>query len=405
VTINDTLTLRASCRSCDSVNLELVLDLGAQRLSDFSEDPGYQPPEYPLRLVRCRACGLAQLNHTVPRDLLYHDRYGFYSGVNEAIRNDLHDVVKTARRYVHRPHAWLDIASNDGTLLSFVGDEVYRVGVDPVAKFRDLAQPHADIILPTYFSPELFGITRFDVITSVSVFYDLDDPAGFVEGVRRVLHPDGVWLIQQNDLAAMLTETAFDNLCHEHLTYWSVTALSGLLEQHGLEILDVDWRPVNGGCHRVVVGHVGRRSPAPVVGVALRGERLLAEDGVWREFAQGAREAIMGLCDLVVEELAAGAVIDLYGASTRGAVIWQAAGLGPASIRQAVERNPDKVGRWYSPVGVPIVSEQQMREDPPDLLLVGPWWHRDLFIERERRFLAGGRRMVFPLPSLEVVGG
>lgn len=390
-----------ACRSCHGPDLELVIDLGDQHLSDFATDPDYRPPRYPLRLLRCAGCGLAQLDTSVPRDLLYHDRYGFYSGVNEGIRQDLHDVVQAAKRYVPAPQAWLDIASNDGTLLSFVDERTHRVGVDPVAKFQPLAQRWADQVFPTYFAPDLFPLTSFDVITSVSVFYDLDDPHEFVAGVRRVLHPDGVWLIQQNDLGTMLSEGTVDNVSHEHLTYWSVTTLVGLLEQHDLVVLDVDWRPVNGGCHRVVVGHAGRRVPAPAVGQWLRSERRLASDGMWEEFAAGARGLFAELAR--VGWIYADQDLDILAASTRGAVLWQAAQL-ERLVRQAVERNPDKVGRYYSAVGgIPIVSEDQMRANPPAALLVGPYWFADQLVERERAYLEQGGRLVVPLPELRVI--
>jgi hypothetical protein len=716
------------CRNCHASPLGLVLDLGRQHLSDFADTPDYRPPAHPLQLVRCHNCGLGQLGETVPREELYHDRYGFYSGVNETIRADLADVAATARRYVPHPLAWLDIASNDGTLLSFVPPEVFRVGVDPVVKFQPLAAQHADFAIPAYFGAHLFGLTRFDVITSVSMFYDLDDPNAFVDEVRRVLHPDGVWVIQQNDLGTMLDQGAVDNVClppedpvltdqglkpigeiqpgdrvlthkgnyqevtevlrrpydgplleiraygfghtlrvtpghpvltpnwfarasdlrvgdvvgraipqpedkppedhlfdrslaavcgyylaegtiavhgtavrfcfgkgeeerkladrcrrligdlgirtslhevrtgivvqaygwlpaflvehfgkgsankripawvmdsetaeellrcymagdgyhyrngylrsstvshqlaidlqllanrigwkasisrqnrpptcviegrtvnqrplwdilvyveprrrqkvwvergaqwgrirqiterhyvgevvnlevagdrsystpamtvqncHEHITYWSVAALVGLLERHGLEILEVSWQPVNGGCHRVVVGHAGIRPVDETVGSWLAGEVRYQLDGPWEAFADRARRLSLSLRALAEDAAYAEQPLDIYGASTRGAVLWQYADLDRSLVRQAVERNPDKVGRYYSAVdGLPIVSEEQMRADPPDLLLLGPYWLLDGTLARERAFLEQGGRLVVPLPKLRVI--
>src|SRR5262245_56404771 len=168
------------CRSCSSTALDPVIDLGHQYLSDFKSDAS-APEEYPLSLARCDNCSLVQLKHSVNRNLLYTENYGFRSGVNQSIRNDLEDVVKTGLSWRPDAKTWLDIASNDGTLLSFVPRGIYRVGVDPVKKFRPEALKHADRIYADYFRPNRFWQEeKFDVVTSISMFYDIDNLNEFV---------------------------------------------------------------------------------------------------------------------------------------------------------------------------------------------------------------------------------
>ncbi|HWB36851.1 MAG TPA: methyltransferase domain-containing protein, partial [Rugosimonospora sp.] len=248
-----------NCRACGSPRLQAGLSLGAQRLSDFRADPS-PSPAYPLDLVRCMYCTLVQLGETVPRELLYTGNYGYRSGVNEGIRADLASVVETALAYAPaRARTWLDIASNDGTLLSNVPARFVRVGVDPVAKFADAAREHANRLVVGFFDPAQFGPQSMDVVTSVSMFYDLDDPDEFVAGVAEILSPAGVWVIQQNYLLDMMQQTTFDNVCHEHITYWSLRPLVELLGRHGLEVVAVTRSPVNGGCIRTVVSRRGIR--------------------------------------------------------------------------------------------------------------------------------------------------
>jgi NDP-4-keto-2,6-dideoxyhexose 3-C-methyltransferase len=254
-----------SCRACGSPNLTQVLDLGNQYLSDFRPDDS-KPPRSPLVLLWCSACTLAQLSETVDRELLYTGNYGYRSGVNEGIRADLKSVVDEALRWHgagrHAAHSarWLDIASNDGTLLSFVPSQFHRTGVDPVAKFADVAREHADRLVVGFFDPATFGPASADVVTSVSMFYDLDDPNEFVAGVAEVLALDGVWLIQQNYLLAMLENNSSSTTC---ATSTSPTSRSGLwshlLDEHGLEVNSVSRSPINGGCIRTVVSHKGAR--------------------------------------------------------------------------------------------------------------------------------------------------
>jgi NDP-4-keto-2,6-dideoxyhexose 3-C-methyltransferase len=400
-----------TCRSCGSPNLSQILDLGNQYLSDFRTDT-LKPERFPLVLMWCADCTLAQLSSTVDRELLYTGTYGYRSGVNEGIRADLASVVADGLRWHgsgrHAAHSakWLDIASNDGTLLSYVPRQFLRVGVDPVAKFADLSREHADRIIVGFFDPAQFGPGSMDVITSVSMFYDLDHPNEFVDGVAEVLAPDGVWIIQQNYLLDMLQATSYDNVCHEHITYFSLRALVALLDEHGLEVVSVSRSPINGGCIRTVVSHKGaRRADGTVMDLLLTEERAgLGDIALYRAFAGRVSRAVNDLRELVGNAWAAGKTVYIYAASTRGAVMWQAAGLDSATIGAAVERQAEKVGRWFSPIGVPIISEEQARRDQPDYLLVGPYWFRGQFVEREAAYLAAGGKLVFPLPRLEIVG-
>jgi NDP-4-keto-2,6-dideoxyhexose 3-C-methyltransferase len=393
-----------NCRSCGSATLTEVLNLGDQYLSDFRDDQ-VKPPAFPLVLLLCQECTLVQLSETVPRELMYHDRYGFRSGVNEAIRDDLRRIVDYAIGQRGQSRTWLDIASNDGTLLSYVPTFFHRVGVDPVAAFAPEARRHADRIIPDYFDPSFFEPASFDVVTSSSMFYDLDDPGAFVAGVAKVLAHDGIWVIQQNYLLAMLQATSFDNVCHEHITYFSLRSLQHLLARYGLDVVDVHTSPVNGGVLRTLVTHAGTRAAQPSVAALEQAEAdaRLSDLGTWRLFAQRVERVLAYLRTIVAGIRGDGGRVYIYGASTRGATIWQAAGFTSADITAAVERQPGKVGRIYSAVGCPIVSEEQARADQPDAMLVGPWWFRDAFLERERDYLAAGGKLIIPLPELEVI--
>jgi len=405
---------RNNCRSCDNPHLWPVTDLGQQRLSDFSPDPDYQPPAYPLVMMLCMNCGLLQLNCTVPRDQMYHGRYSFKSGTSETIRADLESVVQTA--LLHAPQYpykrqlnWLDIASNDGTLLASVPNSYYRVGVDPLKQFASEAieRPNgANQIVVDYFNPAYFARGQFDVVTSISMFYDLDDPNQFVEGVREVLAPDGVWVIQQNYSLSMLKDTVFDNICHEHVTYFGLRTLQSLLDRHGLVVTHAGLSPVNGGCLRTIVKHRGFGEPGVSVQAQLALERQagLRNPTVWEQFGDRSIDRLTELHAHLYKLREQNQRTYAYGASTRGGTILQAAGLGVAELPYAVERQEAKVGKIWSAVGIPIISEQQARDEHPDAMLVSPWFMRDQIVTREQQYLQRGGRLIFPLPELQVVG-
>lgn len=396
-----------NCRGCGANTLIEVVDLGVQNLADFRPDPN-PPQAHPLRLMLCEVCTLLQLADLTPRYLMYHDRYGFRSGVNEAIRRDLADIVGHAvNAYGELPATWLDIACNDGTLLSMVPPQVERVGCDPVGAFAAESSKHADRIVPDYFKPSNYPQRYYDVVTSISVFYDLPDPGRFVAEVAAVLAPGGVWIIQQNYALDMLTSHAVDNISHEHVTYFTLAALLPILERHGLQVVDVSRSTVNGGCFRTVVRRTGEREPSGAV-VAMLAEEKAAGLGrveTWRVWQTQVAAQLEELAVFVRAANSQNKTVAVYGASTRGGTLYQAAGLGGKDFCYAVERQPEKVGKWMSSIGVPIVSEVKARAERPDYMVVSPWFFRDVFVEREARYLREGGTLVFPLPAFEMVTG
>lgn len=394
-----------SCRACNQSDLIEILDLGDQHLSDFRADKSL-PPTFPLTLLLCRNCTLVQLSETVDRENMYHDGYGYRSGVNELIRANLKMLVDTGLEYITKPQRWLDIACNDGTLLSMVPGDIFRAGIDPVKKFKVESERHADLIIDDYFpSKELSNDLKFDVITSISMFYDLDDPNQFVSTIRDHLAPNGIWIVQQNYLVSMLRNLSFDNVCHEHIEYYSLTAMKHLVDRHHLEIIHVFEDDINGGSIITVISHCGARIENQTVNQFLEAEKGfgVSKPEAYTEFEGKVSEISKELYNLVSTLKKQNKSISIYGASTRGAVIWQRAGLNSDLIDFAVERQEEKFGKYFSAILVPIISESEMRKNPPDYLLVGPWFLRDSFIAREQDFLQNGGKMIIPLPRIEII--
>lgn len=391
-----------TCRSCDSTKLDQVIDLGMQYTSDFRTDDS-KPPAHPVEAVICRDCMLVQLRHTTPSGEMYHENYGFKSGVSDSIRADLKEIVERGMEY--QPNSWLDIASNDGTLLKNVPKYITRVGVDPIAKLCEEAKPYADTIINDFYTDAVIpGGQKFDVITSISCFYDMDDPNKFVSDVKARLEEKGVWIIQQNYLLTTLQLGAVDNFCHEHLTYFTLLSLEPLLARHGLEVFRVEVNMVNGGSIRTYVARKDTRAIDESV-YAQREEEsnhnLASVEPYW-QFANHAKEQLERLHNTVKEFHNAGRRIAILAASTRGSSLWQAARIGDY-VEYAVERNPAKVGRYFSAIGIPIKSEEEARTDLPDAMVVGPWFFADEIIDREADYLNKGGSLILPLPEVKVV--
>ncbi len=381
------------CRSCGSGKLVDVLSLGNQKIVDFRNEP----VAIPLELVRCAVCTLVQLRHTTNPELLWNDGYGYRSGVNDAMVRHLHDIAKQAEQYVRDGDSVLDIACNDGTLLSGYTKDVMRVGIDPsknVAKYaKKILKGLRHKIVYDYFNKEALD-SIFQVITCISMFYDLDEPGKFLEDVKVCLKENGVFIIQQNYLVSMIDNCAFDNICHEHLEYYSLTSLQMLLNRHGLITFKVEENELNGGSIRTFICRIGERPMDRSVEEMMKREVEIDIFG----FASKVDDVKRSIKKIVTDLKSRGMTIYAYGASTRGGTLLQTCGLDHTQIPYVVERNPDKYGKKMECVGIPIISEKEARDLMPDYMMILPWFFADNFIEREKKYLDAGGHFIIPLP-------
>lgn len=394
------------CRSCGSNELDLVINLGNQYLSDFRTDDK-KPNKYPLELLKCKECHFVQLKETAPFNEMYTENYGFKSGVNDTIKADLKDIAEQGMRYT-KGNRVLDIASNDGTLLSNYPKNYYKIGVDPIKKLCIEAREHADLIINEFFpvkNPRRFDGVKFDIITAISCFYDVENPDTFLGAMADLLEDDGVLIIQQNYILATLQNNAYDNICHEHIGYHSLMSMEHLFKRHGLEVVDVSTSMVNGGVLRTVVQKVGVGKPTLAVEKQRQIEAEYHLDSMipYDTFRQNVERTAKDLKTLIDNINLDGKKCYIYGASTRGGTIWQYVGLDVKDLPFAVDRNPDKVGKVIASIGVPIISEEQARRDKPDYMLVSIWFFHDSVISREYNYLEAGGKLIFPLPKLEII--
>ena len=394
------------CRSCHSSKLIDVLDLGYQYLSEFKKDDT-KPEKYPVDLVMCKTCTLIQLNQSTPPDKLYTDNYGYYSGINDTIKKDLKDIVSSVDNYttLKEKDLVVDIGANDGTLLMSYLSEINRIGFDPVSKFSKFYNEETLSFVNDYFNKDALVkemkrrklTTKPKVITAISCFYDLEDPNQFVIDVRDSLHPDGVFIIEQNYLATMLDNVAFDNIVHEHIEYYSLFSLEKLLNRHYLKVVDVKVNNINGGAFRTYVKHMSNLEKMRVVEKQMR----LDNQFTYMTFGMQVKQTAKKVHDFVEKVTGEGKKVYIYGASTRGNSLLQVCGLDSKLITAAVERNPVKFGKKF--LGIPIISEEQARENPCDYALLLVWFFADEIIKRDMELMKNGMKFIIPLPEFKIV--
>lgn len=400
-----------SCRSCGSKKLYDILSLGVQYLSDFSSS-GKKPEKFPLDVILCSKCDLLQLKHTAPKASLYTERYGYRSGTNNTMKNELKSIVKKSlEKFRRRNKSFMvvDIGANDGTLLSNYSKKIFRIGIEPIKKFAKECRRHADIVINDFFNYKSFAQTidnrKGHIITAISCFYDIDNPNQFLSDVKRILDKDGIFVIQQNYLAGMLQQNAFDNIVHEHLEYYSLLSLEYLLSRHDLEVFDVELSDINGGSFRTFISHKGTMKIAQNVLNLREHEKKLKfnRPKIYKDFASRVSKTRKDLYNLLVKLKNKGKSVYLYGASTRGNTLLQFCKLDNKLISAAVERNSEKWGKSIASVGIPIISEGQARKEKPDYMLVLPWFFREEFLKREKNYLKNGGHFIFPLPKIEIM--
>ncbi len=405
-----TATPISSCRVCYSPSLTKVLSLGNQYVSDFVTANG-ETPRAPLELVRCSGCGLVQLKHTFPRKDLYR-HYWYRSGISSTMRDALADIATKACEIAKpsRGDVVLDIGCNDGTLLrSYVVPGLIRVGFEPARNLVEEARKGNDWIFNDFFSLEpfkqKFGLSKAKIMTSVAMFYDLEDPNGFVSHVKDCLDPEGVWVIQQNYLVTMLEQNGFDNIGHEHLEYYSLRSLNRLLERHELEVFDVETNDVNGGSFRTYVSHKGTHSTGERVRKMERHESQLSLDkpAAYRAFAENIRSVRSQLRNFITSQVKLGKAVYVYGASNRGNTILQYCGLDHKLIKKAADANPDKWGRKTVGTLIPIVSKEEARRDRPDYFLVLPHHFLKEIKRDEQAYIGSGGKLIIPLPEFRII--
>lgn len=398
-----------SCRVCKS-DLNPILDLGAQYLQGAFVKGTVKPPlrMIPLELGFCdpamneNACGLVQLMHSVPPEILYK-KYWYRSGTNRTMTNHL-TMLANEIRDRFKPSTILDIGCNDGTFLKAFPKFVDRVGIDP----SDAALAIGDNItvinscFPT--SKKLGG--PFDVISSFAMLYDLDDPLEFLRGVAKALARGGVFVFEVAYLPTMMKNVAFDNICHEHLEYYSFAVLENMLAKVGMRIFDVRLTDTNCGSILCFAdGGYERKDFNSFTISKLREkefEMALDSEQTYSIFSSEVLKRIGEVRSIVERLVTSGKTVHIYGSSTKGNVLIQACGL-QRWIEFAADRNPEKHGAETLGTEIKIISEEESRAMKPGYYLVLPWHFKNEFLEREKEAREAGTKFIFPFPTLEVL--
>jgi hypothetical protein len=402
------------CRICKSNELTPVISLGEQALTGvFPHISEGDPICGPLTLLHCETCSLVQLQHSFEPESMYGDNYGYRSGLNSSMVQHLESkITKLAKIYeINSKSVVLDIGSNDGTSCNkWLNFTQNVVGMDPTAnKFKDFYNSQVTFI-SDFFSAKNFlsRSSKADLITSIAMFYDLEDPVAFAIDIHDSLTENGVWHLEQSYLPSMLAANAYDTICHEHVEYYSLTSLKEIFERSNLSIVDVSLNDVNGGSIAVTVAKkTNSKYKFPEYASWLLKQEAydLYENPTTklRDLPQRVEKHRDSLVSLLKRLRNQGEIWGL-GASTKGNVLLQYCELDSSLLTAIADVNPDKFGKVTPGTRIPIKSEDEWMIAQPRFSLVLPWHFKQTFLIRNKKYLQNSGQLIFPLPRIEVVG-
>lgn len=401
-----------------------LFSLGELYVSDFiKENEIARAGKHDLTLVIDERYGAARLEKCTPIHSMF-GKYWYRSGVNTTMKKELFDIVENIKKVqkLEKDDLWLDIACNDGTLLSYVDQHLIKLGIDPAEEsFLVESRLVSNEIIQDYFTLDSFNRSKYKskkakVITCIAMFYDLDNPIDFLNDVKEVLDDDGLFVIQMSYTPLMIKQLAFDNICHEHVYYWSLLSLQKLMMVSGLKIVDCQLNDVNGGSFRVYIkkenSDITKFATRPYRDVCdIRIESILLWEETqhldstktWLDFYQGIEDLKKQTVDFIKGEKLKGKKICGYGASTKGNTLLQYFGLDNTLIDAIAERSPYKYGHKTIGTNIPIMSEDEVRLMNPDYFLILPWHFISEFTKREIDFLNKGGKLIVPCPKFEII--
>ena len=399
-----------NCRSCKSKNLTNLYTLGKQTLTGiFPPQKKAKITKGELSMVICNKCRLLQLENNFDANEMYGVNYGYMSSLNKSMISHLKlKAFSLKSRYkLKSKDSVLDIGSNDGTFLSFFNNKFSLFGCDPtINKFskyyrKDINQ------LPFFFSSKLFNGKKFELISSISMFYDLPDPLTFAKEINSILCKDGVWHIELSYMPMMIKNRSYDTICHEHLEYYSLRSLKYLLDKSGLKIINLSFNQINGGSIELDVtkNKSKLKECKHLINWVLESERLNKYNEIEKHklFFKECKIHKILLKKLLLTLKKQNKKIIGYGASTKGNVLLQYCNINSKILDYIAEVNKFKFNKYTPGSDIKIISEKKAKLKKPDYMLVLPWHFKEHIVKREQIFLKNGGKLIFPLPDIEII--
>lgn len=402
------------CRSCGGENSELVLDLGLQPLANnllSKDDLGKSEPKFPLRLAVCTSCWLMQIVETIPPVTLFSE-YLYFSSFSKTM---LEHAETAAKRYIREfdlgPGSLVvEIASNDGYFLkNFVGAGIPSLGIEPAANIAKVAREKGIDTLVDFFGAGLADRVgkdrgKADLILGNNVFAHAPNPNDFVGGLKALLKPGGSVVLEFPYGVDFIENNEFDTIYHEHVFYFTLTALLPLFARHELEVWRAERIAIHGGSLRICLSHPGQKNVETSMEGLLAEEKRkgIASKNYYSDFARKVEGLKRSLLAEIAELKKAGKKLAAYGASAKGSTLLNYYGLGP-ELEFVADRSTYKQGRFTPGTHIPIVAAEELMKRQPDYTLLLTWNFAEEILQQQVEYRKRGGKFIIPIPEVKVV--
>ena len=396
------------CKNCRHNFLEKIVKIGKQPLSGFFYPNKKKKLEkYSLDLHKCPKCHLVQLSNLANTKKMYGSHYGYKTSVSKMMLLHLKEKIQRLKKFkfIKKGNNILDIGSNDASFLKLLGNKYNLYGIDPSAKKFKNNYKNMKLITDFFSKKNILKNVKnknikFDLISSFAIFYDVEDPNSFCKDIEMMLNENGIWICEFSYLPLMLKNLTFDQICHEHIMYYTFSVFEKILINNNLKVLDIKINEINGGSIEVVIAKINskRISNYSLINKLKLDEKKITKNS-YRNFSKRIKKVGSDL-NLFVSK---NSPIAGYGASTKGNIVLNYANLDSKKIEYICDANTKKYGQYTPGTNIKIISKEKMRVLNPKYLLVLIWSFRSEIIKQELNYLKKGGNLIFHLPKFHIV--
>ena len=404
----------STCKFCKNTKFEKVIDLGNQPFSGFFPNIKLKdPPSSSLAIIRCKKCKLIQLKDSVYIATDYYLSFGYNSGLSKLMVDHLKEQASNLIKFSKKKKklSVLDVGGNDSTFLGCFNKDCFKLGVDPTGnRFADTYKKNKAKLISDFFSYNKVNVNfpnkKFDIIVSYAMFYCIEDPLSFCKDIFKLLNKDGIWNLELSYWPMLIQNMTWDQICHEHVTYFDLTTLRKVLAKAGIKVLDVSFNEINGGSFNVICAK-NKSSLKPnikQINKVIESEKIFYNDKSLSNFAMrvnNSGKVMKEFLNLLKENKK---TVIGYGASTKGNVILNYSKIDKSLIKFICDQNPIKINKRVTPgTRIKIISKPEMRKMKCDYLFVLIWSFREEVIKQEISFIKKGGKIIIPLPVFHII--
>jgi NDP-4-keto-2,6-dideoxyhexose 3-C-methyltransferase len=397
------------CRNCLSINLNKIVKIGYQPISSiFYKKKKFKLKKYPLDLYKCVKCDLVQLSQNAPLEKMYGKNYGYKTSISKLmvdhLKKKFNDVEKN---FSKKKISVLDIGSNDGTFLNFFPNKNFLVGIDPSAKkFKNLYKKNINLINNFFSRNRIIDYfkkkdLKFDLITSFAIFYDIQKPQIFCSEIFQLLNKNGIWVVEFSYLPLMLKNLTYDQICHEHVTYYSLTVFKKIIERNNLKIIDIKLNEINGGSIEIKCARIDSKFKISKNKISkfIQDEKNINEN-TYKKFNKRVSSTIIRIKKFLTSNKKQ---VVGYGASTKGNIVLNLGNISEHILKFICDENKEKLDHYTPGSNIKIISKKLIPILKPKYLFVLIWSFRQEVIKEQMQFIKEGGKLVFHLPRFHIV--